>query len=245
MPWCCRTSAGVLIPEASGLPDTRRRPRWRGDDPLDRTAALVERLGRHHGSVVFHRQPAGAGCRAARGARGAKSVRRRLLLFHRTVRHAGAFELGVMLPYAYRTGLEQAVDPRRRERRRASSTRSPGTTVDAALPFREGASPLRFVPECESWFLERSAVPPTTNMETPGLEHVPSHRSRSRYSGDARSVVVRPSRLGGRRRSSSSCGSETVRRFLTLGPWLHGYDDFSRRGLRRRFRLRVNTRRER
>ena len=27
--------------------------------------------------------------------------------FHRTVRHAGAFELGVMLPYAYRTALEQ------------------------------------------------------------------------------------------------------------------------------------------
>ena len=150
--------------------------------------------------------------------------------FHRTVRHAGAFELGVMLPYAYRTGLEQKTireDPPRRRAFEDAFARHEEWLP--RLPFRASESPLRLVPECEAWFLEAQQ-----HAEYDGYwqhegwnmaEHidrypdVPIMLEASWYGHHVWATTEKFIELRKRNRAPVS---------LILGPWLHGYEDFGR-----------------
>jgi uncharacterized protein len=150
--------------------------------------------------------------------------------FHRTVRHAGAFELGVMLPYAYRTALEQRAireDPVKRRAFEDAFARHDEWLP--RLPFRASESPLRFVPECEAWFLEaQQHAEYDAYWQHDGwnmAEHiarypdVPTMLEASWYGHHVWATTEKFVELRRRNRSPVS---------MILGPWLHGYDDFAR-----------------
>jgi putative CocE/NonD family hydrolase len=150
--------------------------------------------------------------------------------YHRTVRHNGAFELGVMLPYAYRTareGRELTRDPAaRREFERAFADY--GTWL-RQLSFQEGSLPLRLAPTYERWFLDaQRRADYDDSWKHPGLslaEHIdaypdiPVALEASWYGHHVWATTQKFAAL--RRRLSRPV-------HLWLGPWLHGYDDFAR-----------------
>ncbi|MEO5763108.1 MAG: CocE/NonD family hydrolase, partial [Vicinamibacteria bacterium] len=75
--------------------------------------------------------------------------------FHRTVRHSGAFELGVMLPYVVRMARE-GQDLAKDEKARAefeSELDGLRPWLDE-LPLRKGESFLRHAPHEERWFFD-------------------------------------------------------------------------------------------
>ncbi len=150
--------------------------------------------------------------------------------FHRTLRHGGAFELGVLLPYAIRMareGQDLARDPAARE---AFERELDGLKpwLDR-WPLGRGRSFLRHAPAEERWFfdmLENSDYSdywkqPTLSM----LEHVdrypdlPVVCQTSWYGHHVWATVEKWRALRQRGKAPKQ---------LVIGPWLHGYDEYAR-----------------
>ncbi len=150
--------------------------------------------------------------------------------FHRTLRHSGAFELGVLLPYAIRLareGPDLANDP---DRRAAFEAELDGLRpwLDR-LPLRKGESFLRHAPREERWFLDML----TTSRRTPYWRHptlsmadhvrdypdIPIFFQTSWYGHHVWATTEKYQAIRRDRKSPMR---------LLIGPWLHGYDDFGR-----------------
>ncbi len=150
--------------------------------------------------------------------------------FHRTLRSGGAFELGVLLPYAIRMAREG------RRFARDGAAREPFEDELAGLrpwlerlPLRRGESFLRHAPEEERWFfdmLENETYgaywkQPTLSM----AEHVeryadvPVACQTSWYGHHVWATVEKWRALRRRGRAPKR---------LLIGPWLHGYDEYAR-----------------
>lgn len=150
--------------------------------------------------------------------------------FHRTLRHSGAFELGVLLPYVVRLareGPDLAADP---SRRAAFEAELDGLRpwLDR-LPLRQGQSFLRHAPREERWFFDMLTTSRRTeywNQATLSLRRhvddypdIPLFFQTSWYGHHIWATVEKYRAL---RRGRTS----PMR--LLIGPWLHGYDDFAR-----------------
>jgi uncharacterized protein len=150
--------------------------------------------------------------------------------FHRTVRHSGAFELGVILPHAIRLareGPDLAADPERREafERELDGLRP---WLDR-LPLRRGQSFLRHAPREEAWFfdmLTKSRREEFWNQPTLSLKHhsdaypdIPLFFQTSWYGHHVWATTSKFEALRRDRRSPMR---------LLIGSWLHGYDEFGR-----------------
>lgn len=150
--------------------------------------------------------------------------------FHRTLRHSGAFELGVLLPYVVRLareGPDLAADPARRE---AFEAELDGLRpwLDR-LPLRPGESFLRHAPREERWFfdmLHTSRREPYWTQPTLSLkDHVdrypdiPIFFQTSWYGHHVWATVEKYRAIRQGRTSPMR---------LLIGTWLHGYDDFGR-----------------
>lgn len=150
--------------------------------------------------------------------------------FHRTLRHSGAFELGVLLPYVIRLareGPDLANDP---ERRAAFEAELDGLRpwLDR-LPLRPGQSFLRHAPREERWFfdmLHKARREPYWKQPTLSLlEHVDAYPDipiffQTSWYGHHVWATLEKYRAIRRGRTSPMR--------LLVGTWLHGYDDFAR-----------------
>lgn len=150
--------------------------------------------------------------------------------FHRTLRHSGALELGVLLPYVVRLareGPDLANDP---ERRAAFEAELDGLKPWLhQLPLRKGASFLRHAPQEERWFfdmLTRSRREDYWTQATLSLkDHVdqypdiPIFFQTSWYGHHVWATLEKYQALRRGRKSPMR---------LLIGSWLHGYDDFAR-----------------
>lgn len=151
--------------------------------------------------------------------------------FHRTLRHAGTFELGVLLPYAFRMarhgGHELADDPVRREAFE-KAWRDMRSWLHK-LPLRQGTSPLHLAPSYERWFLDMLTQSDyTAYWKHPGCnlqEHVddypdiPVYMQTSWYGHHVWATTTRYDAFVKRHTSPTR---------LLIGHWTHGYDDYSR-----------------
>lgn len=150
--------------------------------------------------------------------------------FHRTLRHSGAFELGVLLPYVIRLareGPDLANDP---DRRAAFETELDGLRpwLDR-LPLRKGQSFLRHAPREEQWFFDMLTTSrrtpywtqPTLSLADHADEYpdIPIFFQTSWY---GHHVWATTEKYRAIRRGRASAMR------LLIGPWLHGYDDFAR-----------------
>jgi putative CocE/NonD family hydrolase len=150
--------------------------------------------------------------------------------FHRTLRHSGAFELGVLLPYVIRMareGPDLAQDP---ERRAAFEAELDGLRpwLDQ-LPLRKGASFLRHAPREERWFFDmlttsrREAywTQPTLSLKAhvDAYPDIPIFFQTSWYGHHVWATLEKYKALRKGRSSPMP---------LLIGPWLHGYDDYAR-----------------
>lgn len=150
--------------------------------------------------------------------------------FHRTLRHSGAFELGVLLPYVVRLareGPDLAGDPGRRD---AFEAELDGLRpwLDR-LPLRKGESFLRHAPREERWFFDmlttsrREAywTQPTLSLRdhVDAYPDIPIFFQTSWYGHHVWATLEKYRAI---RRGRSS----PMR--LLIGSWLHGYDDFAR-----------------
>jgi putative CocE/NonD family hydrolase len=150
--------------------------------------------------------------------------------FHRTLRHSGAFELGVLLPYVIRMareGPDLAKDPAVRA---AFEAELDGLRpwLDR-LPLRKGKSFLRHAPLEERWFFDmlttstREAywTQPTLSLRDHAFAYpdIPIFFQTSWYGHHVWATIEKYEAL---RRGRSS----PMR--LLIGSWLHGYDDFGR-----------------
>jgi len=150
--------------------------------------------------------------------------------FHRTVRHSGAFELGVMLPYVIRLAREGPDLARDPDARAAFEAELDGLRpwLDR-LPLRKGESFLRHAPREERWFfdmLTRSRREPFWTQPTLSLrDHVdeypdiPVFFQTSWYGHHVWATIEKYLALRRGRRSPMR---------LLIGSWLHGYDEFAR-----------------
>jgi putative CocE/NonD family hydrolase len=150
--------------------------------------------------------------------------------FHRTLRHSGAFELGVLLPYVIRLAREGPDLARDPDRRAAFETELDGLRPWLGrLPLRKGESFLRHAPREERWFfdmLTKSRREPYWTQPTLSLrDHVsaypdiPIFFQTSWYGHHVWATIekyraIRKGRVSPMR--------------LLIGTWLHGYDDFGR-----------------
>ncbi len=149
---------------------------------------------------------------------------------HRTLRHGGAFELGVALPYVLRMARES------QEFTRATKGLAKFEAACAdleewfrRLPLRFENTPLRFAPGYQSWFLDllRSSDyddywrQPGWNLE----EHIDRHPDlpillqTSWYGHHIWATTEKFSRL---------CEQGDAPKKLLIGHWTHGYDDYGR-----------------
>lgn len=150
--------------------------------------------------------------------------------FHRTLRTGGAFELGVLLPYAIRMAREGQLFARDPAAREAFEGELAGLRPWLSrLPLKRGQSFLRKAPAEERWFfdmLENETYgdywkQPTLSM----AEHVdrypdvPVACQTSWYGHHVWATVEKWRALRAR-------GSSPKR--LVIGPWLHGYDEYAR-----------------
>ena len=150
--------------------------------------------------------------------------------FHRTLRHSGAFELGVALPYVIRMareGPDLANDPARRE---AFETELAGLRpwLDR-LPLRKGESFLRHAPREERWFFDmlttsrREAywTQPTLSLKdhVDAYPDIPIFFQTSWYGHHVWATIEKYLALRRGRNSPMR---------LLIGPWLHGYDEYDR-----------------
>lgn len=150
--------------------------------------------------------------------------------FHRTLRHSGAFELGVLLPYVIRMareGPDLANDPDRRD---AFEAELEGLRpwLDR-LPLRKGESFLRHAPREERWFFDMLTTGRRTSYWTQLTlslaDHVEAYPDIPMFfqtSWYGHHVWATTSKYRAIRR-----GRKSPMRLL-IGPWLHGYDDFAR-----------------
>jgi len=146
--------------------------------------------------------------------------------FHRTLRHSGAFELGVALPHAIRMGRELATGAELAALDEASRDLRP---LLAELPLRKGAGVLRHAPREERWLLElqnrgeRDAFwrQPTLSMRDHigGYPDVAAVCQTSWYGHHVWATTEKWRALRER--------GATPKRLL-IGPWLHGYEEYGR-----------------
>jgi len=150
--------------------------------------------------------------------------------FHRTLRHSGAFELGVLLPYVIRLareGPDLAKDP---ERRAAFEAELDGLRpwLDR-LPLKKGESFLRHAPREERWFFdmltasrrERYWTQPTLSLRdhVDAYPDIPVFFQTSWYGHHVWATIEKYRAIRRGRVSPMR---------LLIGSWLHGYDDFAR-----------------
>lgn len=150
--------------------------------------------------------------------------------FHRTLRHGGAFEMGVLLPYAIRMAREGQDLARDTAAREAFERELDGLKPWLERwPLERGRSFLRHAPAEERWFfdmLEKADYSdywkqPTLSM----LEHVdrypdlPVVCQTSWYGHHVWATVEKWRALRAR-------GAAPKR--LVIGHWLHGYDEYAR-----------------
>jgi hypothetical protein len=149
--------------------------------------------------------------------------------FHRTVRHSGAFELGVLLPYVFRMareGHELAGDPVARAAFE-EAWRDMRSWLQK-LPLRPGQSPLRFAPSYERWFIDMLTTSDYTDYwKHPGcnLEEyiddypdIPVYLQTSWYGHHVWATTTKYNEFVQRHNSPTK---------LLIGHWTHGYDDYS------------------
>ncbi len=153
---------------------------------------------------------------------------------HRTLRHGGAFELGVALPYVLRMareGQELARDAVARGDFEAASAELEDWF--RALPLDFESTPLRFAPGYQRWFLKmlRSSdyadywKHPGWNLE----EHLDRHPDlpvllqTSWYGHHVWATTEKFARLRER-----GANLRTAPKKLLIGHWTHGYDDYGR-----------------
>jgi putative CocE/NonD family hydrolase len=150
--------------------------------------------------------------------------------FHRTLRSGGAFELGVLLPYAIRMAREGQRLARDAAARGAFERELAGLRPWLErLPLRRGESFLRHAPEEERWFfdmLENETYAPYWRQPTLSMaEHVerypdvPVACQTSWYGHHVWATVEKWRALRERGRAPKR---------LLIGPWLHGYDEYAR-----------------
>ena len=151
--------------------------------------------------------------------------------FHRTLRHSGAFELGVLLPYAFRMarhgGRELAGDPVARSAFESAWREFRSWTEK--LPLARGCSPLALAPSYERWFLDMLTTADYTDAwKHPGCnlqEHVdrypdlPVFMQTSWYGHHVWATTERYNAFVERHRSPTR---------MLIGHWTHGYDDYAR-----------------
>jgi putative CocE/NonD family hydrolase len=151
--------------------------------------------------------------------------------FHRTVRHSGAFELGVTLPYAFRMarhgGHELARDAVARQAFEEAWHNMRSWLQ--RLPLRPGHSPLRLAPTYERWFIDM-----LTNSDYTDYWKNPSC-SLEEYIDDYPDlpVFLQTSWYGHHIWATTAKYDALSRRHTTpprllIGPWTHGYDDYGR-----------------
>ena len=150
--------------------------------------------------------------------------------FHRTLRHSGAFELGVLLPYVIRLareGPDLASDPARRE---AFEKELDGLRPWLGrLPLRKGASFLRHAPREERWFFDMlttsrreaywTQATLSLKAHVDAYPDLPIFLQTSWYGHHVWATIEKYEALRRGRRSPMR---------LLIGPWLHGYDDYAR-----------------
>ncbi len=150
--------------------------------------------------------------------------------FHRTLRHSGAFELGVLLPYVVRLareGPDLVSDP---ERRAAFEAELDGLRPWLSrLPLRKGASFLRHAPREERWFIDMLTTSrrdpywtqPTLSLKdhVAAYPDIPIFFQTSWYGHHVWATIEKYLAIRGGRKSPMR---------LLIGSWLHGYDDFAR-----------------
>ena len=150
--------------------------------------------------------------------------------FHRTLRHSGAFELGVLLPYVVRLareGPDLASDP---ERRAAFEAELDGLRpwLDR-LPLRRGESFLRHAPREERWFFDMLTTSRRESYWTQATlslrDHVDTYPDipiffQTSWYGHHVWATIEKYRAIRRGRTSPMR--------LLIGSWLHGYDEFAR-----------------
>ena len=150
--------------------------------------------------------------------------------FHRTLRHSGACELGVLLPYVFRMarqGHELADDPVK------------GAAFDQAwhdlrswlqrLPLRPDLSPLRLAPSYERWFIDML----TTADYTDAWKHATCNLAEHIEAYPDIPIFLETSWYGHHVWATTTKYQEFTQRHTTpkkllIGPWTHGYDDFGR-----------------
>ncbi|HEY3122060.1 MAG TPA: CocE/NonD family hydrolase [Vicinamibacteria bacterium] len=149
---------------------------------------------------------------------------------HRTVRHSGAFEMGVMLPYAYRMARESrelAADPKARAEFEAAWA----AVRDWLFTLRglQGWPPSPLPTAYERWYstVLRHAddggywEQPTVNLaaHVDAYPDIPVFHETSWYGHHVWATTTRYRELRTRLRSPQR---------LLIGPWLHGHDEFGR-----------------
>jgi putative CocE/NonD family hydrolase len=145
--------------------------------------------------------------------------------FHRTLRSGGAFELGVLLPYAIRMARESRLALREAFERELEGLRP----WLQRLPLRRGESFLRHAPAEERWFfdmLENESYTEYWKQPTLSMaEHVsrypdvPTVCQTSWYGHHVWATIEKWRALRQRGKTTKQ---------LVIGPWLHGYDDYAR-----------------
>jgi putative CocE/NonD family hydrolase len=149
---------------------------------------------------------------------------------HRTVRHSGAFEMGVMLPYLYRMARdsrELAADPTAAEEFEAAWAGLREWLL--TLRGRQGWPPAELPPGYARWYADLVTLAnaggywdqPTVSLarHIDRYPDVPVLHETSWYGHHVWAATTRFNELRRRLRSPQR---------LLIGPWLHGYDEFGR-----------------
>ncbi len=147
--------------------------------------------------------------------------------FHRTLRYAGACELGVLLPYVLRLAGDSHELGEARRGFEAACGGLPDWLRELPLDFEK--TPLRLTPRHQEWFLRdlRSAdygghwkgegINLMERVEA--YPDLPVFIEASWYGHHVWASVEKFKALRARNRAPTR---------LLLGPWTHGYDDFAR-----------------
>lgn len=149
--------------------------------------------------------------------------------YTRTMRHSGASEYGIFLPYVWwmaRTSKEALADVQ--VRRALDEAWGNLTAWIRRMPLRPGASPLRLTPAYERWFFDMLTHAeydeywrnPGYNLE-PYVERypdIPLFLETSWYGHHIWATLEKWAEFARRHRSP---------RKLLLGTWLHGFDCFT------------------
>jgi putative CocE/NonD family hydrolase len=150
--------------------------------------------------------------------------------FHRTLRHSGAFELGVLLPYVFRMAREGHELAHNAVARAAfEQAWHDMQSWLQKLPIRPGHSPLRLAPSYERWFIDMLTTSDYTDYwKHPGCnleEHIddypdmPIYLQTSWYGHHIWATTTKYNEFAKRHNSPTK---------LLMGHWTHGYDDYGR-----------------